>query len=251
MPPALEQAWHTHGYYGSVSHNVKAIYQRYLGWYDGNPAHLWQHPPEAAATRYVQAIGGLDATIASAREFADAGDLRFAAELASHAAFADPSSQAAKTLLAEVFTRLGHGCECATWRNNYLTGAQELRGSIADNKVSSAGMIAALTITQLFDSLAIRIDGKRAWDTTASIRWHFTDTAENYRMELSNGALTHHLTSRTEPADLTVTLTRPQLLTMLGGAGTNGVQFDGDPAIFTTITGLTDQPDPAFPIVTP
>ena len=90
MPPALDAAWHTHGYYGSVSHNVKAIYQRYLGWYDGNPAHLWQHPPEAAAARYVQVIGGVDATVARAREFADSGDLRFAAELASHAVFADP-----------------------------------------------------------------------------------------------------------------------------------------------------------------
>jgi alkyl sulfatase BDS1-like metallo-beta-lactamase superfamily hydrolase len=112
-------------------------------------------------------------------------------------------------------------------------------------------MAAALTVTQLFDSLAIRIDGKRAWDTAASIRWQFTDSGETYRMELSNGALIHHPTTRTEPADLVVTLTRPQLLAMLGGAGTDGVQFDGDPKVLATITGLTDQPDPAFPIVTP
>jgi alkyl sulfatase BDS1-like metallo-beta-lactamase superfamily hydrolase len=251
VPPALDAVWHTHGYYGSVSHNVKAIYQRYLGWYDGNPAHLWQHPPEAAAARYVQALGGLDATIAKAREYAGAGDLRFAAELASHAVFADPSSQPAKDLLAEVFTRLGYGSECATWRNNYLTGAQELGGTISDTAVSSAGMAAALTITQLFDSLAIRIDGKRAWGTSLSIRWHFTDSGETYRMELSNGTLIHHPTSRTDSADLTVTLTRPQLLAMLGGAGTDGVQFDGDPKTFATIAGLTDQPDPKFAIVTP
>jgi alkyl sulfatase BDS1-like metallo-beta-lactamase superfamily hydrolase len=251
MPPGLDAAWHTHGYYGSVSHNVKAIYQRYLGWYDGNPAHLWQHPPEAAATRYVQAIGGLDAIITQAQAFADAGDWRFAAELASHAVFADPSSQAARALLGTVFTHLGYGSECATWRNNYLTGAQELRGSIADTEVSAAGMAAALTITQLFDSLAIRVDGKRAWGTAASVRWHFTDSSETYRMELSNGALIHYPTSRTEPADLTVTLTRPQLLAMLVGAGTDGVRFDGDPKIIKTITGLTDQPDRQFPIITP
>jgi alkyl sulfatase BDS1-like metallo-beta-lactamase superfamily hydrolase len=112
-------------------------------------------------------------------------------------------------------------------------------------------MAAALTITQLFDSLTIRIDGKRARDTTASIRWQFTDSGDTYRMELSNGALIHHLTARTEPADLVITLTRPQLLALLGGAGTDGVQFDGDPKILATITGLSDQPDPAFPIVTP
>jgi alkyl sulfatase BDS1-like metallo-beta-lactamase superfamily hydrolase len=251
MPPALDAAWHTHGYYGSVSHNVKAIYQRYLGWYDGNPAHLWQHPPEAAAARYVQALGGVDATVAKAREFADAGDWRFAAELASHAVFADPSSEPAKNLLAEVFTRLGYGAECATWRNNYLTGAMELGGTIEATPISVAGMAPALTITQLFDSLAIRIDGKRAWDTRLSVRWHFTDSGESYRMELSNGVMIHYPTSRTDPADLAVTLTRPQLLAMLGGAGTDGVQFDGDPKVFATITGLTDQPDPNFAIITP
>jgi alkyl sulfatase BDS1-like metallo-beta-lactamase superfamily hydrolase len=251
MPPELDAAWHTHGYYGSVSHNVKAIFQRYLGWYDGNPAHLWQHPPEAAAARYVQVIGGIDATVARAQEFADSGDLRFAAELASHAVFADPAHQAATTLLADVLTKLGYGSECATWRNCFLSGAQELRGGPQVAGVSSAGMAAALTITQLFDSLAIRIDGRRAWDTTASIRWHFTDTGETYRMELSNGALIHFPTTRTDPADLIITLTRAQLLSMLGGAGTDGIQLDGDPKTFATIAALTDQPDPAFPIVTP
>jgi alkyl sulfatase BDS1-like metallo-beta-lactamase superfamily hydrolase len=93
---------------------VKAVYQRYLGWYDGNPAHLWQHPPQAAAARYVQAIGGVDATVDKAQQFADAGDLRFAAELASHAVFAEPTHAVAKTLLADVLTRLGYGSECAT-----------------------------------------------------------------------------------------------------------------------------------------
>ena len=112
-------------------------------------------------------------------------------------------------------------------------------------------MATALTITQLFDSLAIRIDGKRAWDTTASVRWHFTDSGETYRMELSNGALIHYPTTRTGSADLTVTLTHSQLLAMLGGAGTEGVQFDGDPKIFATIAGFTDQPDPNFAIITP
>nr|BFE72353.1 alkyl sulfatase dimerization domain-containing protein [Actinoplanes digitatis] len=251
MPPALDAAWHTHGYYGSVSHNVKAIYQRYLGWYDGNPAHLWQHPPEAAAARYVQVIGGVDATVARAREFADSGDLRFAAELAGHAVFADPEHAGAKALLAEVFTRLGHGSECGTWRNNYLTAAQELGGRLALADVSAAGMAAALTVTQLFDSLAIRIDGKRAWDTSASIRWHFSDTGDTYRMELSNGVLTHHPTGRTKDADLVVTLSRPQLLSLLGGAGTDGIRFDGDPKVFAMIASLTDQPDPGFAIVTP
>ena len=251
IPPALEAAWHTHGYYGSVSHNVKAIYQRYLGWYDGNPAHLWQHPPEAAGARYVRAIGGIDATVASAREFAEEGDLRFAAELVSHAVFAEPGHKGARELLEDVLTRLGYGSECATWRNNYLVGASEVTGPISPAEVSAAGMATALTITQVFDSLAIRVDGPRAWDKTTSIRWHFTDVQETYRMELSNGVLIHYPTKRVDPADLIVTLTKPQLLGLLAGAGTDGITLDGDTAAITKIVSLTGDLDPGFAIVTP
>lgn len=251
MPPALDAAWHTHGYYGSVSHNVRAVYQRYLGWYDGNPAHLWQHPPQEAAARYVDVIGGIDATVAKARQYADQGDLRFAAELASHAVFAEPDHAEAKAVLIDVLTRLGHGAECATWRNNYLTGAQEVNQVTTPLAADSSGMVIALTVTQLFDSLAIRIDGKRAWDASASIRWTFTDSGDAYWMELSNGVLIHHPTTRNDPADLSITLSRAQLLAMLGGAGTDGVQFEGDPTTFSAIVALTDQPDPAFAIVTP
>jgi alkyl sulfatase BDS1-like metallo-beta-lactamase superfamily hydrolase len=117
LPPGPGKAWHTHGYYGSASHNIKAIYQRYLGWYDGNPAHLWQHPPEATAARYVEVIGGVNATVAKAKQYLDNGDLRFAAELASHAVFAAPEDSAARELLASVLERLGYGAENATWRN--------------------------------------------------------------------------------------------------------------------------------------
>ncbi|HEY5847144.1 MAG TPA: alkyl sulfatase dimerization domain-containing protein [Nakamurella sp.] len=255
MPPALEAAWHTHGYYGSVSHNVKAIYQRYLGWYDGNPAHLWQHPPQALAARWVDVIGGPEATVAKAREYADAGDLRFAAELASHAVFADPDRRDAREVLGEVLTRLGYGSECATWRNNFLTGAQELHQVVSPIPLDSTGLSAALTVTQLFDSLAIRIDGERAWDTRLSVRWHITesgtDSGDTYRMELSNGVLVHHPTTREQPADLAVTLTRPQLLELFAGKGTEGVEFDGDAGVLTTILALTDQPDPSFALVTP
>jgi alkyl sulfatase BDS1-like metallo-beta-lactamase superfamily hydrolase len=112
-------------------------------------------------------------------------------------------------------------------------------------------MAPALTITQLFDSLAIRIDGKRAWDVSTSIRWHLTDSGETYRMELSNGALIHYPTKREEPADLAITLTRPQLLAMLAGAGADGVHLAGHRQVFDIIAGFTDQPDPAFAIVTP
>jgi alkyl sulfatase BDS1-like metallo-beta-lactamase superfamily hydrolase len=250
MPPALDAVWHTHGYYGSVSHNVKAIYQRYIGWYDGNPAHLWPHPPEAAAKRYVELLGGVEATVAAAQKYADAGDLRFAAELGSHAVFADPDDKPARELLASVHTRLGYGAECGTWRNNFLTAAAELREPPAPTEWSPSGMASALTITQLFDSLAIRINGPQAWDAKVSIRWHFTDTGEVYRMETSNGVLVHHPTTRREPADLVITLTKPQLLSLLSG-NTDGIQLDGDAGALRTILSLTDDPNSNFAIVTP
>ena len=252
MPPALEAQWHTHGYYGSVSHNVKAIYQRYIGWYDGNPAHLWQHPPQEAAARYVTAIGGIDATVAKAKEFFDDGDLRFAAELGSHAVFAQPDHVGAKTLLADVLEQLGFGAENATWRNAYLTGAQELRTGVQPTPMTAAGgMAPAMTTTQLFDSIAIRIDGPRAWDTTLSINWVISDAGEKYRMELSHGALIHYPTDHAPAADLTITLTRPQLVQLLLANNSAAIDFAGDATVLGRLVGLLDTADPSFNVVTP
>jgi alkyl sulfatase BDS1-like metallo-beta-lactamase superfamily hydrolase len=252
MPPGLENAWHTHGYYGSVSHNIKAIYQRYLGWYDGNPAHLWQHPPEATATRYVELLGGVDATVARAKEYADKGDLRFAAELGSHAIFAAPSNTAARELQVTVLEKLGFDAECATWRNCFLTGASELRtGKIVHTDLNPAGLAPALTVTQLFDTIAIRVNGPKAWDQSLSINWFITDEDQHYRMDLSNGVLIHFPTTESRIADLTVTLTRPQLLGLLMAASTEGVTFDGDASALAMLTGLLDEPASDFAIVTP
>ena len=165
--------------------------------------------------------------------------------------FAEPGHDGAKDLLAEVLTRLGHGAECATWRNGLLLGAQEVHGPTISAQVSAAGMAAALSVTLLFDSLAIHIDGRRAWDTSLSIRWQLTDSGETYRMELSNGALVHHPTTRSEPADLTVELTRQELLGAIARGSTDGLRVEGDPSVFTRLLSLTDEPDPAFAIVTP
>ncbi len=252
IPPGLENAWHTHGYYGSANHNIKGIYQRYLGWYDGNPAHLWQHPPEAAATRYVEVIGGVDATVATAKQYFDAGDLRFAAELASHAVFAAPDDPAARDLLASVLERLGFGAECATWRNCFLTGASELRsGAVAHTDLSPAGLAPALTTTQLFDTVAIRINGPKAWNESFSINWHLTDEDQHYRMELSNGALIHWPTNAEAKADVSITLTRPGLLALLVAGTTHGATIEGDASLLGKLGSLTENPNPDFAVVTP
>jgi alkyl sulfatase BDS1-like metallo-beta-lactamase superfamily hydrolase len=197
-------------------------------------------------------VGGVDATVAKAKEYADEGDLRFAAELASHAVFAAPAHGPARVLLASVLERLGYGAENATWRNCYLTGAQELRTArIEPTYTDPAGLAPALTTTQLFDSVAIRVNGPKAWNETLTIDWHLTDEDQRYRMELSNGALIHHPTGATSDAEVSIALTRPQLVGLLAAAKTDGVAIDGDAGVLSRLIGLLDEPDPTFAVVTP
>ncbi|MGV9657029.1 alkyl/aryl-sulfatase [Streptomyces koyangensis] len=253
LPPRLAAAWHARGYYGSVSHNVKAIYQRYMGWYDGHPASLWEHPPTPSAERYVACMGGLDAVLTKARSYLDAGDLRFAAQLLKHATFAAPDSTRARELLAETFERLGHGAECGTWRNNYLMGALELRTGVRPVPISTGSMATALSVEQVFDSLAIRVNGPTAWDHSLTVLWRLTDVGQTYRMSLRNGVLVHHPVAGTSTgdADLALTLTRPQLMGVLAGGGLEGIDHTGDPGALATLLSVLDEPDPGFAIVTP
>ena len=164
LPPTLATSWHARGYYGSVSHNTKAIYQRYIGWFDGNPATLWERTPEDAATRYVECMGGIDAVVEKAQAYAKDGDLRFAAQLLRHAVFADESHAGARELLADTLEQLGFGAENGPWRNFFLMGALELRTGTRYQPIdlASPDLVGALTVEQLFDSVAIRIDGPRA-----------------------------------------------------------------------------------------
>lgn len=258
LPPALESAWNARGYYGSVSHNVKAVYQRYLGWYDGNPAHLWQHPPEEAASRYVAFMGGADAVVEKARASYDAGDLRWCAEVLSHVVFADPDHQAARTLLADTLEQLGFGSENGTWRNVYLSGATELRhGSFGTPAQAAApDIIANLSPTMLFDALAIRVDGPRAWDEHLTIDVRLVGTGGGYRLLLRNGVLTVSSADQVDDADLSLTLP-PAVLTMLAvGADAEaltaaGATVEGDAGVLGRLYAVMDAPDPDFAIVTP
>ncbi|NLU69466.1 MBL fold metallo-hydrolase [Streptomyces sp. HNM0574] len=264
LPPALRSAWHARGYYGSVSHNVKAVYQRYMGWFDGNPAHLWEHPPAEAAKRYVECLGGTDAVVAHAGRYADDGDPRFAATLLSHAVFADEQHAGAREALARVYERLGHGSENGTWRNFYLMGAQELREGVTTTQLDIADpeMTSALTVEQLIDSLAVRVNGPRAWTEHLVMDWVLGDEGTRHRIRLSNGALTHLTSPADGPGDpdatespaLTLTLTRPLLLRLLAGEPLerlDGVGVEGDPSVFGALLATLDQPDPWFALTTP
>ena len=256
MPPALERAWHTHGYYGSVSHNVKAIYQRYMGWFDGNPARLWPHPPEALAPRYVEAMGGIDRVVDFARTAFDSGDFRWAATLLDHAIFTDSGHAGARALYSDTLEQLAYGAENATWRNFFLSGATELRdGNFGTaGQVASPTMLSQLTPEQIFDGLAIRVDGPRGWDRDIAIDITFTDTAVNYRLTLRNGVLVHRKAAP-DPTTATVTVTlagKMRLLALvLGDFGAPGLELSGDRGALQAFLDVLDAPDPNFNIVTP
>ena len=255
MPPALERAWHAHGYYGSVSHNVKAVYQRYMGWFDGNPARLWPHPPEAIGPRYVAAMGGLDRVVELAKAAFDEGDFRWAATLLDHAVFTDENHGAARQLYADTLEQLAYGSETATWRNFFLAGATELRdGNFGTpTQAASPSMMGQLTPEQMFDVLAISVNGPRAWDLDLAIDVTFGGQ-DNYRLTLRNGVLVYRKVPADEAtAHATLRLdSKLRLISLLGGdVDSPGLQITGDAAALESLTSVLDQPDPAFDIVTP
>lgn len=260
LPPNLAREWHCREYYGSVSHNAKAIYQRYIGWFDGNPATLWEHPPAERSQRYVEAIGGLEAVLEKAREALADGDLRWAAELGNHAVFADPQSAAARQLQAAALERLGHGAENATWRNFFLMGAKELREGVADSLTATVppDIVAGLSVSQLLDAMAIRLDGPRAWDLELRIDWVVSEPDEERAITVRNGVLRHRSGRHRPAADAALLLTRAALdqlvlktadLAELVEGGQ--LKVEGDGARIGELLGLLDEPDPRFPIVTP
>lgn len=256
MPTALERAWHTHGYYGSVSHNVKAIYQRYMGWFDGNPGRLWPHPPEALAPRYVEAMGGIDRVVELARAAFDSGDFRWAATLLDHVIFTDSEHPAARALYSDTLEQLAYGAENATWRNFFLSGATELReGNFGTaGQVASPTMMSQLTPEQIFDGLAIRVNGPRSWDLDIAIDITFADTAVNYRLTLRNGVLVRRKAAP-DPSTATVTIGLANKIRLLavamGDFRSPGLELSGDQAALQSLLNALDGPDPNFNIVTP
>jgi len=167
LPDGLADEFFNRGYYGTVSHNSKAVYQRHLGWFDANPAHLWPHPPEQGARRYVEFMGGAQAVLAKAQASFDQGDYRWVAEVVNHVVFADPANEEARFLQADALEQLGYQSESGPWRDFYLTGAQELRANgtalkgVRGNALGPA-LVRAMSVDLLFDLLGVRINGPRA-----------------------------------------------------------------------------------------
>jgi len=260
LPESLNREWSTHCFYGHLKHNVKSVYQRYLGHYDGNPANLDALPPAAFAKRSIEYMGGADAVVKKAREDFARAEYRWVAQIASQLVFADPSNREARELAADALEQLGYQSESATARNAYLQGAFELRYGTPRFPGGGAApdMIRSLPLDMYFDFMAVRLNGDKAAGQRIVLNWRFTDTDQEYILNLENSALTFVADAQTDNADVTLTLARATLdeislqKTNFAEALNSGrIAVAGDAAKLTGLLDMLDTFAPDFPVVEP
>ena len=262
LPPGLAGRWSVRGYYGTVNHNVKAVYQRYLSWYDGNPCNLHPLPPAPAARKFVEYMGGAPAVIARARADFAKGEFRWVAQVMKEVVFAEPANKEARDLCADALEQMGYQAESATWRNAFLYGAQELRHGIFQlpARVSmGADTLAGLTTDVFFDMMAIRLDPAKAAGQSMVLNWRFTDRDEKLALTLKHCTLTHRLGEWSEQASASITTSRATLdaivlrkTTASEAVMSGALKIEGDPSRFASLFGMLDQPAGfMFEILTP
>jgi alkyl sulfatase BDS1-like metallo-beta-lactamase superfamily hydrolase len=214
LPASLNQEWSAHSFYGNLKHNVRAIYQRYLGHYDGNPANLDALPPAEFAKKSIEYMGGAESALKKAREDYARAEYRWVAQVASQLVFADPANREARELAADAFEQLAYQSESATARNAYLQGASELRNGVPNlgrGSGTSPDIVRSLPLDMYFDFMGVRLNGEKAAGKTIVLNWRLTDTRQEYVLNLDNSALTYVEDSQADEADATVTLTRATL----------------------------------------
>ncbi len=259
LPPEFAAEAHTTGYYGDLVHNVKAVYQRYLSWYDGNPAHLWALPPAEAGRRYVEVAGGADRLLAAARRAFDQGEYRWVVELVNHLVFADPDDVAARELQADALEQLGYQAQSATFRNAYLTGAHELRhGTLARRPAPASGYLEAMSVEQVLDAMAVRLKAEEVGGRAVAVNLVVTDLGERWVLRLSNRALHAVADRHDDDAAVTLHLEKRVLQELLEGTATladlvasGTVGAHGEPAAAGGIFDHLDTFLTFFPVVTP
>ncbi len=261
LPASLQTTFHNRGYYGTTRHNARAVYQGYLGWYDGNPAHLNPHPPAQAAERYVDLVGGPDAMLQNAQAAYDSADYRWAAELLNHLVFAEPGNTGAKSLLAATYDQLGYQAESGPWRDVYLTAAYELRNGPPEKGLDIASMEDVLRQTpvrRFFDSMAARLNGPDAEGVELRVNFVFTDLGESYLLDISNAVLHHWPSNPDAEASATLKLTHGMFIHMLTGkAGlkdmllSDELELEGSKLDLVKFFSLFDKPEGRFNIVIP
>jgi alkyl sulfatase BDS1-like metallo-beta-lactamase superfamily hydrolase len=260
LPDGIARRFANRGYYGSVNHNVKAVYNYYLGWFDANPANLHPLPPVEAGRRFVEYAGGAGAVVEKARADFEAGEYRWVAEVLNHVVFADPANDDARRLLADAYEQMGYQAESGPWRNFYLAGATELRHGVrkvATPNSAQPGMVASMSIDLFLDALAIRLNGPVAAATGAAGTIGLTVDEDRYTLELSNGTLHHHRAGAGEGTDAAIRMTRTALdLILMGGAiadlmASGEVAIEGDLALIRALVDNLDTFEFWFDIVTP
>ncbi|MNJ52328.1 hypothetical protein D3C77_476590 [compost metagenome] len=259
LPGELAKKWYTRGYYGSLSHNARAVYQRYMGFYDGNPANLNPLPPVESAQHYVEAMGGGEAVLAKVRAAMDKGEYRWAVQLGNQLLFAQPDNARARSVQAEAMEQLGYQSENATWRNMYLTGAMELRNGVPSQAGSSVSvdMVRALTADMFFDYMAVRVDVDKAVGHDLNLNWSFTEPDQAFNLTLRNGVLTHRA-GLNPKADASLSMNKATLeqislkqLDFPTAMQKGLIKVEGNGKKIAELLGTLDSFSPQFNIVTP
>ena len=258
LPEGLAKRWHARGYYGTLSHNVKAVYQRYLSWYDAHPANLNNLPHVPAGRKYMAYMGGIDAVMTKCQADFEHGEYRWVAEVMKHAVYAHPDHLAARELAASALEQMGFQAESATWRNAYLLAAREYRIGPPKPTANTLGgaMMSAVDNGLLFDVIAVRVNAPKAGSLAFTMAWHFADSDEHWLLELSNGALSSIQVDAAPQADVSLGLSRSTLEALLKlqmkplEAFTAGqLKLTGNTALLATFFGLLDRFTGAFPVV--
>jgi len=265
LPPEFQRHEHTRGFYGDLVHNTKAVYQRYLSWYDGNPANLHKLPPVEVGKRYVELAGGIDALLDHADAAFNRGDYRWVAELVNHAVFADPTNLRARGLQAGALEQLGYQAESATFRNAYLMGAMELRKGPPANpnpNVRARSLVREMTIDQVFDTIAVRTVSENLGGVSLAINWTFTDLAgttdERWVVGVSNRTIYSSRGTHDPHAVASVSISRSRFLdiilqdvTFVEAMNDGDAVVIGDATALLTVFGNLDVFSTGFPIVEP
>ena len=260
LPKSLADYFGARGYYGDLRHNVKAVYQFYLGAYDGNPANLNPLPPQESAKRYLELIGGADKAVAAAQIAYDKGDYRWAAELLNHAVFGDGANKGAKELLAKTYEQMGYAAEAATWRNSYLTGAMELRGGPPAKGIDKSTIIEMLKqtpIERFLEAMAGGLNGPDAEGKDLKINLVLSDLKQSYVLWIENAVLHFRAGAPAADANATLTLTKDIFVKMIAGTAgikdtllSDDLKIDGSKIDLVRFFGLIEKAPGTFPIVT-
>lgn len=261
MPAELETFFSGRGFYGTLSHNIKAVYQFYMGWYDANPANLNAIEPVEAAKRYVKLAGGMESLVEAAQEAYDRGDYRWASELLKHAVYADPNYEPARTLQAKSFEQMGYVAESGPWRNVYLSAARELRGAEPERSIDRAKILGLLNQTPLerfFEVMGASLNAEKAEGVNLTVNFNFSDLKKNYVLKVNRSVLYFEEAPQSEQATATLSLTKPFFLRMMvGDAGPLALLLSSETDIEGSLTDLRvffsmlDRAEGDFPIVTP